>query len=171
MSEHKRYTSGFTLIEMLVVLLIMGILVGLVSTIVQPDDSALLRVEVDRLVQLMNIAETESRYSGKAVAWTADQTSYKFWQLSEDKGWSEISNNNLLRARTLPAGMTITDLHIENIRSALPMRVEFTPYDSTLVFSVAMSLGNAHYTIANSLLGDVHVLPETGGADVKPIRN
>jgi general secretion pathway protein H len=173
MPEYKWHTknSGFTLIEMLVVLLIMGILVGLVSTIVQPDDSALLRVEADRLVQLMNIAETESRFSGKPVAWTADRTSYRFWQFSEDKGWCEINDNNLLRARTLPAGMAITDLRIENKLSSLPMRVEFTPYDSTLIFSVAMSLGNAHFTVANSLVGDVQVLPETGGADDKTVRH
>ena len=171
LSAHKRYTSmkisGFTLIEMLIVLLIMGILVGLASTIIQPDNSALLRVEVNRLVQLMNIAETESRFSGKPVAWTADGRGYRFWRFSEDTGWSEISQDDLLRARTLPAGMTITNLRIENLRSTLPMRVEFSPYGSMQVFSVEMSLGTAHFTIANSPVGDVSVLPDTGGANAQ----
>ncbi|MDO8312725.1 MAG: prepilin-type N-terminal cleavage/methylation domain-containing protein, partial [Sideroxyarcus sp.] len=81
---------GFTLIEMLVVLLIMGLLAGLVSTISQPDDRARLRVEVERLAQLMNIADTESRLTGKSLAWTADGPGYRFWKFSEDSGWSEI---------------------------------------------------------------------------------
>lgn len=151
---------GFTLIEMLVVLVIMGLLVGLVSTIAQPDDRALLRVEAERLAQLMNIAETESRFSGKSIAWTSDGPGYRFWRFSEDLGWSEIVDEDLLRARTLPQGMRISNMRVENRRSPQHMRVEFSPYGSVLVFNVEMSLGAAHYTVANSPVGDVRVLPE-----------
>ena len=55
---------GFTLIEVLVVLLIMGLFVGMVSAIVRPDDSALLRVEAERLAQLLDLAAAESRLTG-----------------------------------------------------------------------------------------------------------
>lgn len=151
---------GFTLIEMLVVLLIMGLLVGLVSTIAQPDDRALLRVEVERLAQLMDLAATESRLTGKSIAWTADGPGYRFWQFSEDLGWSEIVDGDFLRARTLPQGMTISNMRVENMRSPEHMRVEFNSYDSALSFSVEMSLGAAHYTVENSPIGDVRVLPE-----------
>ncbi|MDP1716865.1 MAG: type II secretion system protein, partial [Burkholderiales bacterium] len=48
----RRGRRGFTLIEMLVVMLIMGLLVGLVATITRPDDRALLRIEAERLAQL-----------------------------------------------------------------------------------------------------------------------
>lgn len=153
---------GFTLIEMLVVLLIMGLLAGLVSTIAQPDDRALLRVEAERLAQLMDVAATESRFTGKPVAWTADGPSYRFWQYSEDMGWSEIVNDDLLRKRTLPKGMTISNMRVENARSSELMRVEFDSYGSALSFSVEMTLGTAHSTVANSPVGDVQVLPERG---------
>lgn len=153
---------GFTLIEMLVVLLIMGLLAGLVSTIAQPDDRALLRVEAERLAQLMDVAATESRFTGKPVAWTADATSYRFWQYGDDSGWSEIVNDDLLRKRILPQGMTISNMRVENVRSSELMRVEFNSYGSALSFSVEMTLGAAHSTVANSPVGDVQVLPERG---------
>jgi len=151
---------GFTLIEMLVVLLIMGMLVGLVSSIAQPDEKALLRVEVERLAQLMDLAATESRLTGKSIAWTADGAGYRFWQSGEDSGWSEIIDDNILRARTLPKGMTISNMRVENMRSPEHMRVEFDSYGSALSFSIEMSLGAAHYTVANSPIGEVRVLPE-----------
>src|SRR5512134_2732761 len=55
---------GFTLIELLVVLLIMGIMAGMIGAIVRPDDRALLRVEAERLAQLLELAATESRLTG-----------------------------------------------------------------------------------------------------------
>jgi len=151
---------GFTLIEMLVVLLIMGLLVGLVSAVAQPDDRAKLRVEAERLAQLMDIATTQSRLTGKPIAWTADGQSYRFWQFNEDPGWSEITDDEYLRARILPKGMTISNMKVENTRSPEHMRVEFNAYGSVLSFSVEMSLGDAHCTVASSPIGEVRVLPE-----------
>lgn len=155
---------GFTLIEMLVVLLIMGLLVGLVSVTAQPDDRALLRVEAERLAQLLDIAATESRLTGRSIAWTADGPGYRFWQFSEYSDWSEISDDDILRARMLPQGMTISNLRVENTRSPEYMRVEFSASGAALAFSVEMSLGAAHYTVVNSPVGEVRVLAQGGGS-------
>ena len=144
-------TRGFTLIEMLVMLLIMGLLAGLVSTIVHPDERALLRVEAERLAQLLDLAAAESRLTGHAIAWTADASGYRFWRLQEDTGWSELRDSDPLRARTLPQGITTS-----------VMRLEFTPYGPTLPFNVEMSLGAERYAIAASPVGDVRVLPGEG---------
>ncbi len=144
---------------MLVVLLIMGIFVGLVSSIAQPDDRARLRVEAERLAQLLDLAATKSHYSGRSIAWTADGAGYRFWQFSEDTYWTEIRDDEALRARALPKGMIISDLRIENMRAPAQMRLEFTAYGPTLSFSVEMSFGSAHETVAGSPIGDVRVLP------------
>jgi general secretion pathway protein H len=161
---------GFTLIELLVVLLIMGLFAGLVSTITLPDDRALLRVEAERLAQLLDLAATKSRFTGKSIAWTADGPGYRFWQFSEDTYWSEIRDDDSLRARALPQGMTISGLRVENIRSPEHVRLEFNSYGQTLSFSVEMSLGAAHDTVAGSPVGDVRVLPEQGRTNGETVR-
>jgi len=162
--------SGFTLIELLVVLLIMGLLAGLVSTITRPDDRALLRVEAERLAQLLDLAATKSRLTGKSIAWTADGPGYRFWQFSEDTHWSEIRDDDSLRARTLPQGMVIAGMRVENMRTPEHMRLEFNPYGPTLSFSVEMSLGAANDTVAGSPIGDVRVLPEQGRTNDEMVR-
>lgn len=154
--------SGFTLIEMLVVLLIMGLFVGLVSTIAQPDDRALVRVEAERLAQLLELAATKSRLTGKSLAWTADRTGYRFWQLSDDAFWSEVRDDDVLRARDLPQGMTISGLRVENVRSPENTRLEFSPYGPTIAFTIELSLGSANDTVAGSPIGEVRVLTQKG---------
>jgi len=160
-------TRGFTLIEMLVVLLIMGLLVGLVSAVTRPDDRALLHVEANRLAALLDFAAAQSRLTGKSIAWTANGPSYRFWQLQEDIGWSEARDSALSRARTLPQGMAISDLSIETMRPQEAMRLEFTPYGSALAFTIEMSLGAEGYAIAGSPVGDVRALPSAGKTNGK----
>lgn len=159
---HYPLRSGFTLIEMLVVMLIMGLFVGLVSAIVRPDDRTLLRFEADRLAQLLDLAAEESRLTGKAIAWTADGSNYRFWRFQEDSGWSEIRDSDTLRARALPQGIRISDLQIEAMRPQGDMRLAFSPYGLTPSFNIEMSFGSERYTVTGFPAGTVRAFPGTG---------
>lgn len=150
---------GFTLVEVLVALVIMGLFVGLVSATVRPDERTLLRVEAERLAQLLDLAGIEARISGRPIAWTTDGPGYRFWRYRENTGWLEIRGNELLRARTLPQGITIAELLIETRRARDVMRLEFNPRGLPMVYAIKFALGAESYTIAGSPVGDVRVLP------------
>ena len=155
-------SPGFTLIEMLVVLTIIGLFVGLVSAITLPDDRAVLKLEADRLAQLLDFAMTEARLTGKSVAWTADASGYRFWRSGDDAVWTEIHDSELLRARTLPQGVTVSDFRVENMRPQNAIRLEFTPQGSALAFTIGMSLGAARYAVTGSPVGEVRAQPGEG---------
>lgn len=153
---------GFTLIEMLVVLMIMGLFMGLVSAITRPDDRAVLRLEAERLSQLLDFAAAEAQLTGKSIAWTADGSGYRFWRSGEDSNWSEIRDSELLRARTLPQGIAISGFRVENMRPQGAMRLEFAPEGSSLAFTIGLSLGAERYLVAGSPIGDVRARPDEG---------
>jgi general secretion pathway protein H len=158
-------SRGFTLIEMLVVLMIMGLFIGLVSTITQPDERATLQLEADRLSQLLDFAATEARLTGKSIAWTADESGYRFWRSADDGTWSEIRDSELLRARTLPQGVAVSNFRVENMRPQGAMRLEFSPQGSSLAFIIGLSLGTQRYAVTGSPVGDVRVVPGEGGSN------
>jgi general secretion pathway protein H len=153
---------GFTLVEVLVVLLIMGLVVGMVSAVVRPDERSLLRVEAERLARLLDLAAAESRYTAKSIGWTAAATGYRFWRFRDDTGWLEIRDSDVLRARTLPPGMTISDLRIDTVRRRDGMRLEFYPAGPLYAFTIEMSLGTERYTVAASPVGIVRAVPGGG---------
>ena len=152
--------QGFTLIEVMVVLVIMGLFVGLVSTIIRPDDRALLRLETERLAQLLDLAAAESRLTGKSIAWTAEESGYRFLRFGTDTDWSEIHDDDSLRARTLPHGMRIAGLRVENSSFREKMRLEFHPFGPTLSFVIAMSFGAERYEVEGSPIGELRILPD-----------
>jgi general secretion pathway protein H len=151
---------GFTLIEVMVVLIIMGLFVGLVSTITRPDDRALLRIETERLAQLLDLAATESRLTGKSIAWTTDGAGYRFWRFGVDTDWSEIRDVDSLRPRTLPLGMKIAGLRVENTLYQDKMRLEFNTFGPTLSFLIEMSFGPASFSVEGSPIGEIRVLSD-----------
>jgi len=159
---------GFTLIEMLVVLMIMGLFLGLVSAVARPDDRAVLRLETERLAQLLDFAAAEARLTGRSIAWTADASGYRFWRSGDDANWSEIRDSDLLRARMLPQGVALSRFRVENMRPQGAMRLEFAPSGYSLAFTIAMSLGAERYAVTGSPVGDVRIVPGEGVADGKP---
>lgn len=166
--QHGR--RGFTLIEMLVVLMIIGLFVGLVATITRPDDRAVLRLEAERLSQLLDFAAAEAQLTGKSIAWTADASGYRFWRARDDANWAEIRDSELLRARALPQGVAVAGFRVENMRPQGAMRLEFAPQGSSLAFTIALSLGGERYAVAGSPVGDVRTVAGAGTSHDPPPR-
>jgi len=137
-------SRGFTLLELLVVLLIMGLAAGLIGAVAQPGERALLRLEAERLAQLLELAAVESRLTGKPVAFTTEISKYTFWRWRDDAGWLETREDSL-RPRSLPPGMALSGL-----------RIEFDPYVPA-AYELQMSLGEARYSIDASPIGEVRI--------------
>jgi general secretion pathway protein H len=155
----RRYrASGFTLLEMLVVLLIMGLTVGLVTAIVRPDDRQLLRMEADRLAQLLDLASSEAQVAGTSIGWTSDGKSYRFWRVSDAGDWYEIRDAGTLRPRSLPTGMQISGLSVESMRQPGTMRLEFGAYVPSPAFAIELTFGNERCAVTGSPIGQVRVV-------------
>ena len=69
---------GFTLLEMLLVIVLAGILLSIVTVSVSPDPRQNLRQDAARIGQLFGIAADESRIRQAPILWEADLTGYRF---------------------------------------------------------------------------------------------
>ncbi|MBA4143693.1 MAG: GspH/FimT family pseudopilin [Nitrosospira sp.] len=163
-STATKNDRGFTLIEMLIALVIIGLFAALISSKVQPDERDRLRAEADRLAQLLELAATEARMSGMPIAWKTDGVSYEFRQNRRGGGWSEMRGNDLFRGRVLPGGIKITGMMIEAM-PADAMHLEFSPHASWSAYAIKMALGRERYTVAGSPVGDVRATRGEGKAE------
>jgi len=167
-SRSARADPGFTLIEVLVVLLIMGLMLGMASAIVLPDDRQRVCVEADRLAQLLDLAATEARLTGWPVAWTPDAQGYRFWRMTADARWVELRDSDALRPRRLPPGARVAAMQVENVPVTGDMRLEFTPQGRVFAFRIELTLGAARCAVAASPLGEVRVSSDEEAADGAP---
>ncbi len=90
---------GFTLLEMLVVIVLAGILVSIVTISVTPDPRQQLQREAARIGQLFAIAADESRIRQETIVWEGDLVGYRF-VTQVDGERRLITGDDLLRERT-----------------------------------------------------------------------
>ena len=91
---------GFTLLELLVVIVILGIVAGMVSLSIEPSEGRRMTEEVERLAALFRLANNEARVSGRTITWQADHDGYRFLESEDVRG--DGNDDDPLRPRAWP---------------------------------------------------------------------
>lgn len=114
---------GFTLLEMMVVLVIAGLLVSLASVSLRRNPRTDLNEEAQRLALLFESASDEAQVRSRPIAWQPVGGGYRFDIRTED-GWRPLLRDDLLRQRKWEGG--VTDVTIDYPGSDLhPGRLVF----------------------------------------------
>ncbi|MFP6557429.1 GspH/FimT family pseudopilin [Paraburkholderia sp. B3] len=96
--------GGFTLLEMLVVLLIAGILVSLASLSLSRNPRTDLNEEAQRLALLFESAGDEAQVRARPIAWQPVEGGFRF-DVRTDDGWRPL-RDDLLGPRQWEGGVT-----------------------------------------------------------------
>ena len=118
-----RSSRGFTLLELMVVIVIVGIMFSFLALSIRsssPEEA--IKKESQRLHHLIQLALEEAVLRGEEYAVLFKPNSYQFVHLT-DHGWQPIENDRLLRLRELPLDIAI-ELEVEKkpISHSIPKR-------------------------------------------------
>ena len=106
----RRRAAGFTLLELLVVLVIAGLTLGMVSFNAMPSERQILQKESQRIALLLQLARDEAIVRNRPIAFEADEKGYHFL-MREENVWNLLTQDDLLRQREFqrpPVTVSIT---------------------------------------------------------------
>jgi type II secretion system protein H len=85
---------GFTLVEIMVTVLIIGIAVGLATAVLRFSPQQELNRETERLWQLFNLAQDEARSRGHIYGWLSKDNAYQFMVFNAiDQRWISVTDS------------------------------------------------------------------------------
>jgi general secretion pathway protein H len=99
-------SSGFTLVEILVVLVLIGITVGMVTLSVGSAGDRQAELEVRRLAALVDLASDEAVLKAQEIGIRFRRDGYEFYTLNTENVWEPLQDE-VLRVRTLPQGFEL----------------------------------------------------------------
>lgn len=155
--------SGFTLIEILVVMLLLVIVIGMVGLNVTGDEYRAVREESDRLSVLLHAVQQEAILQGKVYAVQFGATGYEFQVVGKDGKFESLAQtDDMLRPRTLPPAMEIRGVTIEGAPAGESSRVVFYPTGEAPVFEVSFVQANARWRVTGKLNGNIRSVAPDG---------
>lgn len=133
--------AGFTLLELLAVILIIGIIISLASFSIGQNASRIVQDEAERLHGLIRLAGEEAVLQGRELVLEFDYDRYRFLEQGKE-GWLPVEGDKMLRERALPEAVELELLleggetsfeDKENLpRIFILSSGELTPFDITL---------------------------------------
>jgi general secretion pathway protein H len=133
-----RRPGGFTLVEIMVVMVIIGVTLGLVSLNAIPSPRQDLQNEAQRLTLLLQLARDEAIVRNRPVTFEATPERYHFLVRNETR-WDPIVGDDLLRERDFKNGPLTLLLDPASAGTVNPLRITFgrEPVDKPFVLILA----------------------------------
>jgi general secretion pathway protein H len=107
-----KYRRGFTLIELMVVLIVIGLFTGLVTMNMGQNDNRIIEGEAKRLYQVLQLAQDEAIMQGIELGFSLTDTHYSFSRLQEST-WLPLTSDKQLSEHDFGLNIDMT-LLIEN---------------------------------------------------------
>lgn len=133
-----RRLSGFTLVELMVVMVIIGITLGMVTLNAMPSPRQDLQKEAQRIALLLQLARDEAIVRNRLVTFEADSQRYHFLVRNETR-WDPIVGDDMLRERPFKDAPLQLVLEPPGAGSTNPLRITFgrEPVDKPFVLTLA----------------------------------
>jgi general secretion pathway protein H len=151
-AQGRRLTAGFTLLELLVVLVIIGITLGAVSFNAMPSERQVLQNDAQRIALLLQLSRDEAIVRNHPIAFEAEADRYRFL-IFEENNWQALQQDDLLREREFKRSPVVFNVSPPSAAQTTPLRIIFGREPVGIPFVLTLATGDAQVAIRADGIG------------------
>lgn len=143
---------GFTLLELLVVLVIAGLTLGLISLNAAPSERQALQNDAQRIALLLQTARDEAILRNRPILFESDGERYRFL-IRNDNKWEPMPQDDLLREREFKRAPINLSINPPQTDPSPMLRIVFGREPVDQPFLLTMSTGREQVAIRANGIG------------------
>jgi len=151
----RQQCAGFTLIEMLVVLMIAGLLIAVVTLAPARNRRTGLDEEAQRLATMLESADDDAQIRSASIAWQPIEGGYAFYERTESGAWRPLADD-LLKPYHWGTEVTGVAIHYTGSGDSIA-RVVFGDESINVPVTVTLSSGDVRLQVVSSGVGNFAV--------------
>ncbi|HUW00298.1 MAG TPA: type II secretion system minor pseudopilin GspH [Gallionella sp.] len=155
-ANFRQRSQGFTLLELLVVMVIVGITLGAVSFNAMPSERQELKNDAQRVALLLQSARDEAIVRDHPIAFEAEPDSYRFLIFKDNK-WQPLQNDELLRERKFKRAPVSFSISPPSAEQTTPLRIIFGREPVGIPFALTLAVDDAQVVIRADGIGHFSV--------------
>ena len=147
------------MLELLVVLVIVGIMLGVVALNAMPGERQVLQNEAQRIALLLQVARDEAIVRNVPIAFEADQNHYRFL-IRQNDSWQPLTQDESLRERAFKRAPMLLSMRPptgEILPEQVSVRIVFGREPVDRAFVLTLALDHARVAVLADGIGNFQV--------------
>jgi general secretion pathway protein H len=153
----RGHGAGFTLVEMLVVVVVIAVASGIAIVNAGGDDRRAAEREATRLAGALEHAAALAQWKAQTLGVSADGAVYRFWRRGTDDRWAPLSDDDILAPRALPAPLTVATASYAGAPVAADSILPFRPSGRNEPYALLLASPTWSIVVAGDPLNRVQV--------------
>lgn len=153
---------GFSLMELLVVLVIVGVILAVVQVNLFTDDRRRLLQEGERLAAVLTALNDEAALTGRVMAIRFAAGGYAPLVQTADGNWRAPADSTIYRQRTFSPDVQIEGVEVAGRRLPGGDPLVFAPTGLRQPFEVRLALGALRLRLQGDALGGIRLIEAEG---------